>query len=203
MDQDHTNTRNSGERPSGLSDAMQDEPCVSSTPGILRPASVPALSVRVQQVLQQADVEAKLASHPCLAVEHVLLALCRSGITAASLTLSRLGLSLSELCPTPPYASSRTTGMTNASTAIGVDVQDALAAAVEQAQRMGHHCVGTEHLLIGLLSERQHREGADALSHILDRLLLEVERRTPGRDEAVAWPTYGDHYELFTISVMA
>jgi hypothetical protein len=182
-----------------LQATKSDEP---SGPVILRYAPAPVYAARVRQVLRLAEAEAQQAAQVCVEVDHALLALSRSGITAANLVLSRLGISLSQLCPVPSRPSSGRAVKADQSCQISVSLQNALAAALDHAQRLGHPCVGTEHLLIGLLTERQRRGRDDALGHLVNRLLREIELRTPRVDVAVDWPPYADNYELFHISVM-
>jgi hypothetical protein len=202
MDREYVTARH-GNQPRqarlGLQATKSDEPSGSV---ILRYAPAPVYAARVRQVLRLAEAEAQQVAQACVEVDHVLLALSRSGITAASLVLSRLDISLSQLCPVPTLPSSDPSVRADQSCQISAGLQNALAAAAEHAQRLGYPCVGTEHLLIGLLTERQRRGKDDTLGHLVKRLLREIERRTPPADGAVAWPPYADNYEIFHFSVM-
>jgi len=114
------------------------------------------LTDRARQVLSLASAEAVKLHHPFVGTEHLLIGLVREGSGVAAKVLESLGLDLDTLeaqieeliAPGTDEAPSPPLPMTPKATA-------AIEAAAAEAERMGQGYVGTEHLLLGLVSQEE------------------------------------------------
>ncbi len=109
---------------------------------------------RARKVLILAQEEAKRLHHNYIGTEHLLLGLVKEGSGVAARVLKDLGVDsyqvrriIEETVGQGRRASlGRTTGLTPRTKRV-------IELAVEEARRMGHHYIGTEHLLLGLIRE--------------------------------------------------
>jgi excisionase family DNA binding protein len=113
---------------------------------------------RARKVLGLATEEARKYSHPFVSPEHILLALLVEGEGLAAQALSRLQVELSvvraqveEVHPAEPL----TEETAKRDAMIGVDAlgKQTIELGVKEAQALGHHYLGTEHFLLGLLQQ--------------------------------------------------
>ncbi|MCU0488149.1 MAG: ATP-dependent Clp protease ATP-binding subunit [Anaerolineales bacterium] len=113
------------------------------------------LTQRARRVLSLAHQEAERMRHNYIGTEHLLLGLIREEGGVAGRVLRELGLDadrvqeIIERLVSPGQASPGKIDLSPGT-------QQVLEFAVEEARRMGHHYIGTEHLLLGLM---QHNEG--------------------------------------------
>ncbi len=109
---------------------------------------------RARKVLMLAQEEAKRMHHNYIGTEHLLLGLVKEGSGVAARVLRDLGVDpyqvrkiIEETVGQGRRASlGQTTGLTPRTKRV-------IELAVEEARRMGHHYIGTEHLLLGLIRE--------------------------------------------------
>jgi ATP-dependent Clp protease ATP-binding subunit ClpC len=110
---------------------------------------------RARETLTYAQEEALRLGHTCIGTEHLLLGLLRESEGVAARVLGDLGLSLSRARD----AVERYTGRGNRSPGGRVELAPAtkhvIELAVDEARRLGHHYIGTEHLLLGLSRESE------------------------------------------------
>jgi ATP-dependent Clp protease ATP-binding subunit ClpC len=131
---------------------------------------------RARRVLSLAQEEAERLQHNYIGTEHLLLGLMREEGGVAGRVLRDLGLEqrrVEELVERMTRATSRTT-TTNLDLSPGT--KRVLELAVDEARRMGHHYIGTEHLLLGLV-----RQSEGVAIDVLKRLGVspdEVRRQT-------------------------
>ncbi len=111
---------------------------------------------RARRVLSLAQEEAERMQHSHIGTEHLLLGLMREEGGVAGRVLRELGLR-------PNQVEHLVEKLTSGSKRPGVTRMDlspatkrVLELAVDEARRMGHHYIGTEHLLLGLV---RHTEG--------------------------------------------
>src|SRR5690606_17815516 len=111
---------------------------------------------RARRVLSLAQEEAERMQHSHIGTEHLLLGLMREEGGVAGRVLRELGLRQTQV-------EQLVEKLTNANKRPGVTRMDlspatkkVLELAVDEARRMGHHYIGTEHLLLGLV---RHPEG--------------------------------------------
>lgn len=109
---------------------------------------------RARRVLSLAQEEAERLQHSYIGTEHLLLGLMREEGGVAGRVLSELGLDqrrVEELIERMT-SSNRTTGPVQMD--LSPSTKKVLELAVDEARRMGHHYIGTEHLLLGLVRQQ-------------------------------------------------
>ncbi len=110
---------------------------------------------RARRVLSLAHQEAERMRHNYIGTEHLLLGLIREEGGVAGRVLRELGLEADRV----QEIVERLTGpgqYRGGKLDLSPGTQQVLEFAVEEARRMGHHYIGTEHLLLGLV---RHGEG--------------------------------------------
>lgn len=125
---------------------------------------------RARRVLSLAQEEAERLQHSYIGTEHLLLGLIREEGGVAGRVLSELGLDqgrVEELVERLTSAK-RTPGATQMD--LSPSTKKVLELAVDEARRMGHHYIGTEHLLLGLV---KHPDGVAI--EVLKRLTINPE----------------------------
>ncbi len=119
------------------------------------PNKMERFTQRARRVLSLAQEEAERLQHNYIGTEHLLLGLMREDGGVAGRVLRDLGLEQSrveELVERLTRASTRTT-MVQLDLSPGT--KKVLELAVDEARRMGHHYIGTEHLLLGLVRQSE------------------------------------------------
>src|SRR5512145_2889907 len=140
------------------------------------PNKMERFTQRARRVLSLAQEEAERLQHNYIGTEHLLLGLMREEGGVAGRVLRDLGLEqrrVEELVERMTRATSRTT-TTNLDLSPGT--KRVLELAVDEARRMGHHYIGTEHLLLGLV-----RQSDGVAIDVLKRLGIspeEIRRQT-------------------------
>jgi ATP-dependent Clp protease ATP-binding subunit ClpC len=113
-------------------------------------AGMERFTQRARRVLSLAHQEAERMHQNYIGSEHLLLGMMKEEGGIAGRVLRELGLDAVRM----EEVIIRITGM-GSTTAVKLDlspgVQRALENAVEEARKMGHHYIGTEHLLLGLV----------------------------------------------------
>jgi ATP-dependent Clp protease ATP-binding subunit ClpC len=105
---------------------------------------------RARKVLSLAHQEAERMRHNYIGTEHLLLGLMREEGGVAGRVLRDLGLEADRV----QEVVERLTGLgqnRGAKLDLAPGTQQVLELAVDEARRMGHHYIGTEHLLLGLV----------------------------------------------------
>jgi len=105
---------------------------------------------RARRVLSLAHQEAERMRHDYIGTEHLLLGLLREEGGVAGRVLRELGLEAGRV----EEMIDRLTGTGSARSGkldLSPGTQQVLEFAVEEARRMGHHYIGTEHILLGLV----------------------------------------------------
>ncbi len=125
---------------------------------------------RARRVLSLAHEEAERMHHNYIGTEHLLLGLIREEGGVAGRVLRELGLDPSRvkemverLSGTGRYSGGRIE--------LAPGTEQVLQLAIEEARRMGHHYIGTEHLLLGLV-----RQGEGVGIEVLRRLGITPEQ---------------------------
>jgi ATP-dependent Clp protease ATP-binding subunit ClpC len=111
-------------------------------------------------VLDLAADEARAWKHSQVAPEHLLLAMVDEGGGVGAVVLLRFGIEPAQVRAAVeklvrPGADKVAAG----ELPLSLDAQDALACATEEAQKLKHTHVGTEHLLLGLLRDERSVAG--------------------------------------------
>lgn len=117
---------------------------------------------RAQKVLFYAQEEAKNVSYPYVGTEHLLLGLIREGEGIAAKVLAVLGVEADKVRKAISQIVDSGEGQV-AEPALTPKAKRVLELSVDEARRMGHNYVGTEHLLLGLV-----REGEGIAAQVLN-----------------------------------
>ena len=117
------------------------------------PNKMERFTQRARRVLSLAQEEAERFRHSTIGTEHLLMGLMREEGGVAGRVLRDLGLEqrrIEELVERLTRASTR-----NGDTQIDLSpgTKRVLELAVDEARRLGHHYIGTEHLLLGLVRQ--------------------------------------------------
>jgi ATP-dependent Clp protease ATP-binding subunit ClpC len=128
-------------------------------------------SERARRVLSLAQEEAQRFNHNYIGTEHILLGLVRETEGVAARVLSGLGVDLTKVRSAVEFIIGR--GEKPAQGEIGLTprAKKVVELAVDEARRMNHTYIGTEHLLIGLL-----REGEGVAAGVLESLGVTLEK---------------------------
>lgn len=125
---------------------------------------------RARRVLSLAHEEAERLHHNYIGTEHLLLGLMREEGGVAGRVLRELGLETDRV----KEMVERLTGVgrhTSGRIELAPATEQVLQVAIEEARRMGHHYIGTEHLLLGMV-----RQGEGVGIEVLRRLGITPEQ---------------------------
>jgi hypothetical protein len=126
---------------------------------------------RARRVLTLAQEEAKRFNHNYLGTEHLLLGLIREGDGVAAKVLRSLGVELDKVRNQVEFIIGRGDRMIVGEVGLTPRSKKVIELAVDEARRLGHHYIGTEHLLLGLV-----REGEGVAAGVLESLGVKLER---------------------------
>ena len=128
-------------------------------------------SERARRVLSLAQDEAQRFNHNYIGTDHILLGLVRETEGVAARVLSSLSVDLSKVRSAVEFIIGR--GEKPAQGEIGLTprAKKVVELAVDEARRMNHTYIGTEHLLIGLL-----REGEGVAAGVLESLGVTLDK---------------------------
>ena len=128
-------------------------------------------SERARRVLSLAQEEAQRFNHNYIGTEHILLGLVRETEGVAAKVLANLSVDLSKVRSAVEFIIGR--GERAASGDIGLTprAKKVIELAVDEARRLNHHYIGTEHLLIGLM-----REGEGVAAGVLESLNVTLDK---------------------------
>ncbi len=126
---------------------------------------------RAKQVLQLAHEEARSFNHPYIGTEHILLGLIRESEGIAARVLDDLGVKLPQARSAVEFIVGVGEGTPSADQELTARAQKVIKYAIEEANRLNHHYIGTEHLLLGLV-----RNGEGVATGVLDILGVSLEQ---------------------------
>ena len=126
---------------------------------------------RTKQVLQYATEEARAFNHPYIGTEHILLGLIREDGGVAAQVLNDLGVKLSQARHAVEFIVGMGEGPARQELDLTARAKKVIEYAVDEARRLNHHYVGTEHLLLGLV-----RNGEGVATGVLDILGVSLEQ---------------------------
>src|SRR5437867_2442953 len=111
---------------------------------------------RAKRVLALAQDEAIRFNHNYIGVEHLLLGLIREGEGVAARALSSLGVDLAKARTSVEFLMGRGDSTSPSEITLSPRTQTVIALAIDEARKLGHGDVGTEHLLLGIVREGGH-----------------------------------------------
>jgi ATP-dependent Clp protease ATP-binding subunit ClpC len=126
---------------------------------------------RAKKVLTLAQEEAERSHHSYIGTEHLLLGLLREGDGLAAKVLANLGVEIGKVRQTIESVLGRNERIIIQQIIPTSRVKKVIEISFEEARRMGHNYVGTEHLLLGLLIE-----GEGIAAHVLEDLGANLEK---------------------------
>lgn len=139
---------------------------------------------RAKRVIALAQDEAIRFNHNYIGVEHVLLGLVREGEGVGARVLDSMGVELSKVRTAIEFTIGRGDSTTTPSEiTLSPRTKKVFELAIDEARKLGHSHIGTEHLLLGVV-----REGGSVATGVLESLGVELERV---RHQVIA--TLGQH----------
>jgi ATP-dependent Clp protease ATP-binding subunit ClpC len=114
---------------------------------------------RAQKVVELAREEASRLHNNCIGTEHLLLALIRLGQGTAVTVLGKMGVDLEAARREVEKVGVEPNQKVFGATPFTPQVKQVLAIAAEEAKALNHTYVGTEHILLALLRERDNVAG--------------------------------------------
>ncbi|KIL37148.1 Clp protease ClpX [Gordoniibacillus kamchatkensis] len=152
---------------------------------------------RAQKVLSLAQEEAVRLGHNNIGTEHILLGLIREGEGIAAKALVALGLGLEKIQDEVESLIGR--GQEQPSNiAYTPRAKKVIELSMDEARKLGHTYVGTEHILLGLI-----REGEGVAARVLNNLGVSLNKARQqvlqllGSSETVS-PSHGQHANVNT-----
>ncbi len=128
-------------------------------------------SERARRVLSLAQEEAQRFNHNYIGTEHILLGLVRETEGVAARVLSSLTVDLSKVRSAVEFIIGRGEKPPQGEIGLTPRAKKVVELAVDEARRMNHTYIGTEHLLIGLL-----REGEGVAAGVLESLGVTLDK---------------------------
>src|SRR6185312_15206244 len=126
---------------------------------------------RARKVLSLAQEEAQRFNHNYIGTEHLLLGLVREGEGVAAKVLNNLGVELNKVRNAIEFIIGRGDRAPVGEIGLTPRARKVIELAVDEARRLGHHYIGTEHLLLGLV-----REGEGIAAGVLESLGVNLEK---------------------------
>ena len=126
---------------------------------------------RARKVLSLAQEEAQRFNHNYIGTEHLLLGLIREGDGVGAVVLRNLGVELDKARNAVEFIIGRGDHVVLGGVGLTPRAKKVMELAVDEARRLNHRYIGTEHLLLGLI-----REGDGIAAGVLERLGVSLER---------------------------
>ena len=128
-------------------------------------------SERARRVLSLAQEEAQRFNHNYIGTEHILLGLARETDGVAAKVLTNLGVELNKVRSAVEFIIGRGERATPGEIGLTPRAKKVIELAVDEARRLSHNYIGTEHLLIGLM-----REGEGVPAGVLESLGVNLDK---------------------------
>ena len=126
---------------------------------------------RARKVLTLAQEEAQRFNHNYIGTEHLLLGLVREGEGVAARVLENLGVELSKVRSAVEFIIGRGDRPVVGEIGLTPRAKKVIELAVDEARRLSHNYIGTEHLLLGLV-----REGEGIAAGVLESLGVNLDK---------------------------
>jgi ATP-dependent Clp protease ATP-binding subunit ClpA len=129
---------------------------------------------RARKVLSLAQEESQRFRHNYIGTEHLLLGLIREDEGIAARVLHTLGVELKSVRKDMEVALKQGDHIVLGEIGLTAEAKKTIELAVDEARRLNHHYIGTEHLLLGLI-----REGTGVGNTILKKKGVTLEKVRP------------------------
>jgi ATP-dependent Clp protease ATP-binding subunit ClpA len=126
---------------------------------------------RARKAITLAQEEAQRFNHNYIGTEHILLGLVREGDGVAGQVLQDMGIELTKIRRAVEFIIGRGERQVMGEIGLTPRAKKVIELAVDEARRLGHHYIGTEHLLLGLILE-----GEGIAAGVLESLGISLER---------------------------
>ena len=127
---------------------------------------------RARKAISLSQEEAQRLQHNYIGTEHLLLGLVREGQGVGVKVLSDLGVELDKVRSAVEFIINRgTKGVVSSEIGLTPRAKKVIELAVDEARRLNHHYIGTEHILLGLV-----REGEGIAAGVLESLGVNLEK---------------------------
>jgi ATP-dependent Clp protease ATP-binding subunit ClpC len=133
-------------------------------------------SERARRALTRAQEEAQHFGHNYIDTEHILLGLIAEDDSVASQVLNNLGVATSKVRSAVEFIVGRGGRPNTNEVGLTPRAKKVIELAVDEARRLNHSYIGTEHLLLGLLKEREGSAAGvlESLGITFDKVQAEV-----------------------------
>jgi hypothetical protein len=126
---------------------------------------------RARNALELAQDESRRFNHDYIGTEHVLLGLIREGEGTGARALMNLGVDLDKVRMAVEFIIGRGDQPTRGEMGLTPRTKRVIELSIDEAHRLGHGYIGTEHLLLGLI-----REGDGIAAGVLQSLGLDLDK---------------------------
>ena len=126
---------------------------------------------RARLVVVRAQEEARALNHSYIGTEHILLGLIHDGKGVGAKALESLGISLDTVRQQVQETTGQGQYAPSGHIPFTPQAKKVLELALSESKALGHHYVGTEHILLGL-----NREGDGVAAQVLLKLGAELTR---------------------------
>jgi len=153
---------------------------------------------RARRVLTTAQEEARRLNHRFIGTEHILLGLVAEQGGVAMRVLAEMNITAEQVRRTVERTVGRGTRPATMQPSLTPRTKRVIELSVDEARKLGHHYIGTEHLLLGLVREGEgvavdvlRRLGAtpDRIRAEVNRLLQETPVHAGSQSQASSTPT--------------
>src|SRR6476660_6929441 len=134
-------------------------------------AGMERFTQRARRVLSLAHQEAEQSRNNNIGTEHLLLGLMDEEGGVAGRALRELGLTSDRIREVIRGITTNSSSFDPNRVELASETQQVLEHAVDEARRLGHHYIGTEHILLGLV-----REGEGIAAGVLEGLGVNLEK---------------------------
>jgi hypothetical protein len=126
---------------------------------------------RSRRVLTYAQDESQRFNHNYIGTEHLLLGLVREGEGVAARVLENMNVELPKVRTAVEFIMGRGDRPVVGEVGLTPRAKRVIELAIDEARRLGHNYIGTEHILIGLV-----REGEGIAAGVLESLDVRLDR---------------------------
>src|SRR5574339_162390 len=126
---------------------------------------------RARRVLTLAQEEAQRFNHNYIGTEHLLLGLVREGEGVAARVLENMNVELAKVRTAVEFIIGRGDRPVVGEVGLTPRAKRVIELAIDEARRLGHNYIGTEHLLLGLV-----REGEGIAAGVLESLGVNLDK---------------------------
>src|SRR6266498_226812 len=126
---------------------------------------------RARRVVVLAQEEARILNHNYIGTEHILLGMIHEGEGVAARAIESLGISLTAVRSEVEEIIGQGEAAPTGHIPFTPRAKKVLEFALREALQLGHHYIGTEHILLGLI-----REGEGVAAQVLEKLGADLNR---------------------------